>query len=69
MKRCPQCNRVESDNALTYCRTDGVALINDSGSFDSQTANFGSGSIPSEIETSLLIAGMAIGWGAGRTYL
>ena len=53
MKRCPQCNRVESDDALTYCRTDGVALIIDSGSFDSQIA-LGSGSIPSEIETSLL---------------
>ena len=21
MKRCPQCNRVETDNALTFCRT------------------------------------------------
>ena len=54
MKRCPQCNRVESDDALVYCRIDGVALINDSGSFDSQTAKLGSGSIPSEIETSIL---------------
>ena len=54
MKRCPQCNRVEADDALVYCRTDGVALINDSGPFDSQSAKFGSGSIPSEIETSLL---------------
>ena len=56
MKRCPQCNRVESDDALVYCRTDGVALINDSGSFsaDTQTAKLDSGSIPSEIETSLL---------------
>ena len=54
MKRCPQCNRVEADDTLAFCRTDGVALINDSGSFDTHTAKFGSGSIPSEIETSLL---------------
>ena len=54
MKRCPQCHRVETDDALIYCRTDGVPLIDDSGSFDSQTAKFGSGSIPSEIETSIL---------------
>lgn len=54
MKRCPQCNRVEADDALVFCRTDGVALINDSGSFDSQTAKLGSDSISSEIETSIL---------------
>ena len=23
MKRCPQCNRVETDDALTFCRADG----------------------------------------------
>ena len=54
MKRCPQCNRVEANDSLTFCRTDGVALINDSGSFDSQTAKLGSGQVSSEIETSLL---------------
>lgn len=56
MKRCPQCNRVENDDALTYCRTDGVALISDSGSFmgDTQTAKFNSGPVSSEIETSIL---------------
>jgi adenylate cyclase len=42
MKRCPQCNRVESDDALIYCRTDGAALISDSGS------------VSTEIETSML---------------
>src|SRR5437867_49335 len=44
MKRCPQCNRVESDDALVYCRADGTALISDSGSFsgDAGTAKFGS---------------------------
>lgn len=24
MKRCPQCNRVESDEGLKFCRVDGV---------------------------------------------
>ena len=54
MKRCPQCHRVEADDTLAFCRTDGVALVNDSGSFDSQTATLGSGQVSSEIETSLL---------------
>jgi hypothetical protein len=27
VKRCPTCNRVESDDALVFCRVDGVALI------------------------------------------
>src|SRR5258705_1788044 len=56
MKRCPQCNRVEADDTLAFCRTDGVALIGHSGSLsgDTQTAKFGSGPVSSEIETSLL---------------
>src|SRR5262245_7518418 len=28
MKRCPTCNRVESDDALAFCRTDGARLVN-----------------------------------------
>jgi len=56
MKRCPTCNRVEADDTLAFCRTDGVALIDHSGSLagDTQTAKFGSGPVSSEIETSLL---------------
>src|SRR5688500_20280678 len=27
MKRCPQCNRIENDNALAFCRVDGAPLI------------------------------------------
>lgn len=42
MKRCPQCHRVEADDALVYCRIDGAALISD--------AAF----TPSESETSIL---------------
>ena len=31
MKRCPQCKRIERDDALVYCRADGTALISESG--------------------------------------
>jgi TolB-like protein/Tfp pilus assembly protein PilF len=56
MKRCPQCNHVEADDTLTFCRADGTALISASGSFSGNlnTAKFGSGPVSSEIETSLL---------------
>jgi TolB-like protein/Tfp pilus assembly protein PilF len=56
MKRCPQCNRVEADDTLAFCRSDGAALISTSGSLsgDLNTAKFGSGPVSSEIETSLL---------------
>ena len=55
MKRCPQCNRVENDDTLTFCRADGTALISDSGfGVDAGTSKFGSASASSEIETSVL---------------
>jgi TolB-like protein/Tfp pilus assembly protein PilF len=56
MKRCPQCNHLEADDTLAFCRTDGVALIDHSGALasDTRTARFGSGPVSSEIETSLL---------------
>lgn len=56
MKRCPQCNRVEADDTLAFCRADGVALINDCRPLggDTDTAKFGSSQMSSEIETSLL---------------
>src|SRR5712691_3273194 len=56
MKRCPHCNRVENDDTLVFCRSDGTALISASGSFSGElnTAKFGSGPVSSEIETSLL---------------
>src|SRR6266478_5091381 len=38
MKRCPQCNRIATDNLLAFCRVDGVRLVQDSGSvIDSET--------------------------------
>ena len=55
MKRCPQCNRVETDEALKFCRVDGATLISDSGSIDERsTAKLGSGAVSSEIETNVL---------------
>jgi TolB-like protein/Flp pilus assembly protein TadD len=68
MKRCPQCNRVESDNTLSFCRVDGATLLRDSGSvsdeagtikFDSgsvseATIRFDSDALASELHTSIL---------------
>ena len=56
MKRCPQCNRVETDEALKFCRVDGATLVSDTGSVgaDARAAKFGSDSVSSEIETSIL---------------
>jgi TolB-like protein/Tfp pilus assembly protein PilF len=56
MKRCPACNRVETDDALVFCRADGTALISDSSPLGSEagTAQLGSGPTPTESETSIL---------------
>jgi len=55
MKRCPQCNRVETDDALVFCRADGTALVSDSTSFNSEagTARLGATSGAAEIETGI----------------
>ena len=56
MKRCPQCTRVETDEALKFCRVDGATLVSESGSLssDAGTAKLGSAAASSEIETSVL---------------
>ena len=55
MKRCPECNRIETDETLKFCRVDGAILISDSGSVSELgTARFVSGAVSSEIETSVL---------------
>ncbi len=54
MKRCPICNRVESDDALVYCRTDGTPLITDSLSLSREAGSGSFNSKNSEIETSIL---------------
>jgi Tol biopolymer transport system component len=51
MKRCPQCNRVESDEALKFCRVDGATLIDDSSRIDEGGATQTNAS---EIHTSIL---------------
>jgi hypothetical protein len=56
MKRCPQCHRVETDNALVFCRTDGTTLASDSSSIDQEagTVKLGSGSVANESATGIL---------------
>jgi len=56
MKRCPQCNRVESDESLKFCRADGVTLVSDSSSFNSEagTAQLSLSPDASEVHTSIL---------------
>ena len=56
MKRCPQCHRTETDDALVFCRADGAALVSDSSSLGSEagTATLGTASASTEIETSIL---------------
>ena len=56
MKRCPQCHRRETDDALAFCRADGTALISDSSSIDQEagTVKLGSGSVANETATGIL---------------
>src|SRR5262245_56746002 len=55
MKRCPQCHRLETNEALKFCRVDGTTLVNDSSSIGSEagTAQLGSPDA-SEVHTSIL---------------
>jgi hypothetical protein len=55
LKRCPQRNRVEADDALVFCRSDGTPLVSSlsaSGPIasESSTAHFDA----SEVHTSIL---------------
>src|SRR5262249_12276989 len=56
MKRCPQCHRLETDEALKFCRVDGATLVDDSSSASSEAGDLliGSASVSSEIETRIL---------------
>src|SRR5438132_6576 len=54
MKRCPQCSRVESDDALVFCRADGTRLVSDSSSLGSEAGTAKLGSTATESETSIL---------------
>jgi TolB-like protein/lipoprotein NlpI len=52
MKRCPQCNRVESDEALSFCRIDGTPLVANVAGSDTETIRLDSASL--ENATSIL---------------
>lgn len=56
MKRCPQCNRVETDESLGFCRSDGTALLRESLPLDSEagTAKFASTPTRSTDPTTVL---------------
>ena len=56
MKRCPQCNRVETDEALKFCRVDGATLVSESSSLadEAGTAPLGTSPDASEVHTSIL---------------
>ena len=56
MKRCPACKRVENDDTLAFCRTDGTPLVSDSGSVSAEigTVKFSSEPAASEVKTSVL---------------
>src|SRR5829696_4633496 len=59
MKRCPKCNRAESDDSLAFCRADGTRLVSD-GSFVSEGAGtlmFDSAPVTGETETGILPTG------------
>ena len=54
MKRCPKCNRVETDNSLAFCRVDGTALIQELLNEDSGTVRFNSAPVSGDAPTSVL---------------
>jgi TolB-like protein len=54
MKRCPQCNRVESDEALSFCRIDGAPLVNDFSSFDDEAGTVRLDPKSTEASTTIL---------------
>jgi len=56
MKRCPQCNRIETDETLKFCRVDGATLVSDSSGLagEAGTAPLGASPDASEVHTSIL---------------
>ncbi len=51
MRRCPQCNRFETDDALGFCRIDGTRLAVDTSEAEAATRVL-SGSLPSESQAT-----------------
>ena len=54
MKRCPQCNRVETDEVLKYCRVDGATLISESSGLNPEADTHQLGPDASEVHTNIL---------------
>ena len=56
MKRCPQCNRAETDASLKFCRIDGATLISESSGLagEAGTAQLDAPPDASEVHTSIL---------------
>jgi TolB-like protein/Tfp pilus assembly protein PilF len=56
MKRCPKCNRIESDDALAFCRLDGTTLIkySDTVSAEAGTLKFAATHVATEQKTDVL---------------
>lgn len=54
MKRCSQCNRVETDEALKFCRVDGATLVSDSSSLGGEAGTAQIAAHASEVHTSIL---------------
>ena len=54
MKRCPQCNRVETDEALKFCRVDGTTLVSDSSGLAGEAGTARLAGDASEVHTSIL---------------
>lgn len=55
MKRCPQCNRVEADDTLTFCRADGIPLVRESGAVSEGVGTLRFDSAPAIGETETRI--------------
>jgi len=53
MKRCPQCNRLESDDTLAFCRVDGGALVSVT-SEELGTIKLNSRPVTGDVRTTLL---------------
>jgi TolB-like protein/Flp pilus assembly protein TadD len=54
MKRCPQCNRVETSDDLKFCRVDGTILVSDSSGLMDEAGTEHLGLDASEGHTSIL---------------
>src|ERR1043166_91340 len=69
MKRCPKCNRLESDDTLGFCRTDGTLLISVT-SDELGTIRLNSEPVTGDVRTTLLsppITGEAVSQPTGET--